>query len=119
MDSREANDPIDREVIEELRAGIAPQALLAVIGTFEADAIKRLSEISGAVRGGDGEALKAAAHALKGASANLGAARVSVLSARLWELGRDGDLTSAPAIVDELERAVQDAPAALRDEVSR
>jgi two-component system sensor histidine kinase/response regulator len=119
MDSPGANDPIDREVIEELRAGIAPQALLAVIGTFESDARKRLSEIHGAVRTGDGEALKQASHALKGASANLGAARVAVLSSRLWELGRDGDLTSAPALVDELERAVQEAPAALREEVSR
>jgi two-component system sensor histidine kinase/response regulator len=119
MDSPAVNDPLDREVIEELRAGIAPPALLAVIGTFEADALKRVAEIGGAVRTGDGEALKEAAHALKGASANLGAARVAVLSARLWELGRDGDLTSAPALVDELERAVQDAPAALRDEVSR
>jgi HPt (histidine-containing phosphotransfer) domain-containing protein len=119
MDSQAANDPLDREVIEELRAGVAPQALLAVIGTFEADALKRMSDICGAVRTGDGEALKEATHALKGASANLGAARVAMLSARLWELGRDGDLTSAPALVDELERAVQEAPAALRDEVSR
>ena len=119
MDSPAADDPLDREVIEELRASIAPQALLAVIGTFEADALKRMSDIGGAVRSGDGEALQEAAHALKGASANLGAARVAVLSARLWELGRDGDLTSAPALVDELERAVRDAPAALRDEVSR
>jgi two-component system sensor histidine kinase/response regulator len=119
MDSPAADDPLDREVIEELRAGVAPQALLAVIGTFEADAVKRVAEIGGAVRTGDGEALKEAAHALKGASANLGAARVALLSARLWELGRDGDLTSAPALVDELERAVQDAPAALRDEMSR
>jgi|SRR5882757_9046909 HPt (histidine-containing phosphotransfer) domain-containing protein len=119
MDSPAVNDPLDREVIEELRAGVAPQALLEVIGTFEADAVKRMAEIGGAVRTGDGEALKEAAHALKGASANLGAARVAMLSARLWELGRDGDLTSAPALLDELERAVQDAPAALRDEVSR
>jgi two-component system sensor histidine kinase/response regulator len=119
MDSPAVNDPLDRELIEELRAGVAPQALLAVIGTFEADSLKRLAEIGGAVRTGDGEALKGAAHALKGASANLGAARVAVLSARLWELGRDGDLTSASALVDELERAVQDAPAALRDELSR
>jgi two-component system sensor histidine kinase/response regulator len=119
MDSPAADDPLDREVIEELRAGVAPQALLAVIGTFEADAVKRVAEIGGAVRTGDGEALKEAAHALKGASANLGAARVALLSARLWELGREGDLKSAPALVDELERAVQDAPAALRDEMSR
>lgn len=118
MDKPAANDLLDRALITELRTGIAPEALLAVIDTFEAEILKRMSEISGATRAGDAGALKDAAHALKGASGNLGAAHVAQLSARLEELARAGDLDNAPALADELARAVRDTPAALREEMS-
>ena len=119
VDGPAAHDLLDRAVIAELRAGIDPQALLAVIDAFEADIVERTSEISGAAHAGDAAALGDAAHALKGASANLGAAHMARLSARLEELARDGDLRQAPALADQLTRAVRVTPPALRAELSR
>ncbi len=112
------DDLLDRAVIAEVRTGIPTEALLMVIDTFEAEIAKLAPEISDAVRAGDGEALKDAAHALKGASANLGAAQVAHLSGRLEELAHVGDFDGAPALAEELARSLRDTPAALRAELS-
>ena len=112
------DDLLDRAVTAELRAGIAPTTLLEVIDAFETEASERLQEICGAARDADAEALAAAAHALKGAAANLGAAQIARVAARLEELARSGALDGASALGDELARAVRESPAALRAELS-
>ncbi len=118
LDESGLKDLVDRAVIAELRTGIPTEALLMVIDTFEAEIAKLAPEIFDAVRARDGETLKDAAHALKGASANLGAARVAHLSGRLEELAHVGDFDGAPALAEELARSVRDTPAALREELS-
>jgi signal transduction histidine kinase/CheY-like chemotaxis protein/HPt (histidine-containing phosphotransfer) domain-containing protein len=106
---------LDHTQIAQLKAAIGPDGLAAVIDTFESDSHKHASQISEALRTGDTSTLKAAAHSLKGAAANLGAARTARLSGRLEELAHADDLARAPALAEELACAVKHAPAELRE----
>jgi two-component system, sensor histidine kinase and response regulator len=118
-DRSAARDLLDHAQIAQLRAAIGPEGLLAVIDTFESDSPNQTSDIAEAVRAGDAPALQAAAHALKGAAANLGAAHAARLAGRLEELARTDDLERAPALAEELAYAAKQAPVALREAVSR
>jgi HPt (histidine-containing phosphotransfer) domain-containing protein len=66
-----------------------------------------------AIAAGDADALRKAAHALKGSSANLGAQQVSAVSAELEKLGRSGTVQGAEALFARLESEFARALAAL------
>jgi two-component system, sensor histidine kinase and response regulator len=53
------------------------------------------------------------AHALKGASANLGARPMAQLADRLQALGREGSIEGAASLLDQLQTAFSDVQAAL------
>ncbi|MDP9401184.1 MAG: ATP-binding protein, partial [Actinomycetota bacterium] len=101
----EAGDEDDRALAREL-------CLL-----FCEEAERGLAAVDAALETGDAEAMHRAAHALKGTSATLGAARVQALAAELLALARTGDLGPAPELVAELTVAVSAAGAALRSAV--
>lgn len=63
---------------------------------------KSLSGMNEARHRADGDALRRAAHALKGASANVGAARVAALCAELQEAGEAEDFDAAGPLVAAL-----------------
>ncbi|MDN5697317.1 MAG: response regulator, partial [Rubrobacter sp.] len=108
----EADPVLDSEVISglrELKEAGGPGIIAEIIGMFVEDAQARLESLREALSSGEPEALEHAAHALKGASGNVGARRVSRVAAELQEMGASGDLSDAPAKVEalqgELERA--------------
>ena len=111
------DDLLDRAQIAQLKAVIGSEGLLEVIDTFESDGPNQFSRIADALRAGDAVALKAAAHTLKGAAANLGAAHAARLSARLEAMAGARDLKGAPVLAQELARAVRRAPGLLREEL--
>jgi HPt (histidine-containing phosphotransfer) domain-containing protein len=55
------------------------------------------------LQAGDAERVRQAAHALKGASGELGAQRMREICARLELSAAEGSITAAPAMVQELE----------------
>jgi CheY-like chemotaxis protein/HPt (histidine-containing phosphotransfer) domain-containing protein len=69
--------------------------LRELVRLFLADCPPRLAEIKEAVRRGDAEALRRAAHTLKGSIGNFTAKKAFEVSQRLEIMGRDGDLESA------------------------
>jgi HPt (histidine-containing phosphotransfer) domain-containing protein len=81
---------------------------------YERDSDRQLTAMHQALADADAHALERAAHTLKGASANLGAARLAELCARLQELGRAGELDGAAtlvaAAVTELDRVHRELP---------
>lgn len=107
---------LDPEAIERLRTlavdvGERAEEVLAELGrTFFTDAERRLGRLSAALRAGDAGAAADAVHALKGASATLGARRLSGFCAALEERARAGDLAllerAEPALREELEAAL-------------
>ncbi len=66
-----------------------------------------VQEIEAAIKHNDGDALERAAHSLKGTAGNLCAPDVVLLASQLEANGRLGTLTEAPALLAQLERAIQ------------
>jgi PAS domain S-box-containing protein len=82
--------------------------LRKLAATFLADAPKKMSEIRSTLGGRDLTGLASAAHSLKGAVGNFGAAEVVEKARALEALARSGDLVAArescPALEQELAR---------------
>jgi CheY-like chemotaxis protein len=112
--SRTATGPaaaIDWRRIESL-APFDPDGTMVAgaIASFLADAPARV-EIIRSAHAAPGVA--AAAHALKGAAANIGAARVQELTQRIESLAREGDLAGSRQAAEGLDKALAEARAAL------
>ncbi len=73
-----------------------------VVAMFIAEVPQRLAVIEAAVANGDAPALSVAAHALKGASSNIGASALNVLCRRIEEESRESVSDAAPAQVARL-----------------
>lgn len=63
-----------------------------------------LQRMASAIAAPDGEGLHEQAHLLKGSSGSMGALRMAELCASLCEAGRTRELSSAPRLLEELER---------------
>jgi HPt (histidine-containing phosphotransfer) domain-containing protein len=87
-----------------------PDFLTNLIGIFLNDLSLRLESIRNAQTRGDLEALRSAAHALKGASGELGAKRLHALCAQLEAAAR----SRIVAAVHPLAREVEDEAARVR-----
>lgn len=79
--------------------GMLPEAVAA----FRRELPGRLAALQAAVNDGDGPGLATAAHALKGAAANIGAAQVAGTCAELERMGRSGRDGDGPGLVRRLE----------------
>ena len=75
---------------------------LKLITKFEIQATKDIEKLGAAIAAGDASSVARVAHSLKGAAANLSAAPVQTLAARLEAQGRTGDLGEANACLAEL-----------------
>jgi len=77
--------------------------LSQLVGIFLADAPKKLATIRDAIRKEDSEALRQAAHALKGAIANFGESAAVAAAFKLETIGRQGALAGAAQAARVLE----------------
>jgi len=93
----------EREVLEEYLA-TAPQDLL---------------KVHAAITAGDAAAVGAAAHALKGASATIGAKGFAAIALELEHAGKKGDLGQAPAVAARMDDAFAALSAMLRGHIAR
>ena len=80
-----------------------PDFLTHLIGIFLDDLSVRLESIRSAQTQGDLETIRLAAHALKGASGELGAKRLQVLCAELEATARSGIIAAVQPAVREIE----------------
>ena len=88
---------ISRLVDEEMVREIVP--------VFVQDNRERLVQLRSAIKTGDAQEVKLYAHAIKGASANLGITELSQTAKTLEHLAADGDLSQAETLLDEIETA--------------
>jgi PAS domain S-box-containing protein len=100
------------------RVGGSREALRELVALFRDDAPAQLGRIREAVSAGDGRALRAAAHALKGAVSNFAADAAAAAAFRLQRLAESGSTEGALPALDELERELEAVLAEL-DRVSR
>ena len=94
-----------------------PSLLGRVIDRYLLDAPKLIEAMRQAQEQADAPALARAAHTLKSASASLGARHPAELCTTLEADARNGDTAQAAALLDQLERAREQAATALRAEI--
>jgi signal transduction histidine kinase/CheY-like chemotaxis protein len=102
--NREPVDASDPDFSDEVLARVGgDRELLAEISRlFLDDAPKMVAQIEEAIVSSDAEALRRAAHALKGAAANFEAAAVVDAARALEDLGRNGTTAGAEALSQQL-----------------
>ncbi len=111
-------DLLDRGVLDELREDLGDAALLRqVIAAFLERAPSTLAELRDAAARGDTPAVLAAAHAMKGTSATLGARALSERCAELERLARAGSVPDLVAPAAAIEACYVAVDRALRTEV--
>jgi CheY-like chemotaxis protein len=111
---------LDRAVLAALRditSDTEPGFVAELVESFLAELPARLDAMAVAVVRSDAEAVRAAAHALKGSAGNLGAGPLQHACDRLESLGRQGDLSRAGHALREVRQEVARADAALRAEL--
>ena len=93
-------------------AGGDRRLLRQVVGLFRSDAVVRVRAIGRAIRARDAEAVRVAAHTLKGAAAAVGAGSGRALAASLEQMGRAGELQGAAPALEELQQVLGELDAA-------
>jgi two-component system sensor histidine kinase/response regulator len=96
-------DPDRLAILRELGPADGLGLLPAAAEAFRRDVPTRLAALQEAVHNGGGQALARAAHTLKGAAANIGAAGVAGLCQELEGMGRSGIHAGGPQLVSRLK----------------
>jgi len=107
---------LDEAVLADLREYQnpgEPDFVTELIGVFDEDLTNRLAQISAGLQTGDVNRVRQAAHALKGASGELGAQRMREICSRLELSTAEGSIAAAPAMARELEVEALQVRAAL------
>lgn len=97
---------IDVECLREQFDG-DKELLDEVVAIFAEDCPARIQEAREAIASRDGEALRRAAHSLKGAAGTLAATEVKNLAGRIEELGKSSDFETSAELVGLLESRIQ------------
>ena len=114
---REGETDLDLGVLRQLTAETGgeqnSQLIRDLAGLFREDSRRGLKQVADALSQWDAQGVARAAHALKGSSGQLGAARTEAISAELEAVAETGELGSAKALLRRLETAVDAAQSAL------
>ena len=119
LDEMQLDEPLQQEVIEQLREMDPEEAFLQKIITayLEKSPID-ISQLQAARSASDAEALRIAAHSFKSSSYNLGAQVLAELCKELEQMGRDQNLSQADDFISLIEteyRRVENALIEIRD----
>jgi CheY-like chemotaxis protein/HPt (histidine-containing phosphotransfer) domain-containing protein len=102
-------DPVVVGQLLELDEAAGGGVLGELVELFVEDTPQRVRAIATAATTGDAEALRKAAHALKGSAGNVGAVDLAGVCARIEAFARDGQLSSARTLVGDVERRSSEA----------
>lgn len=97
---------LDPKVVARLRALAAatdPSLLAQIYASFQHDGIERIGTLRRCASAGDRLVLQKAAHALKGASANVGALRMADIARQLQMLDEDGPQNGALDLIEQID----------------
>ncbi|HKC75731.1 MAG TPA: response regulator, partial [Chloroflexota bacterium] len=110
----EAVDARALAALRDLQGAGRPDILAEVIAVYLRDTPPRLAALHDAVARTDAEALRRAAHSLKGSSSHIGAVQMARLCTDLEDQARIADLTGAPETLRRLDEAFESVRAHLR-----
>lgn len=104
------SDPVDRAGLREMADQLGGWEVIdELLDEYTKGARESLEKIEDAVAAGDAEALRSAAHGLKGSSLQMSVDGVADLSMELEEAGEAGDLDGAEALVGDLRDTLDEA----------
>lgn len=103
---------LDENIIDELRDVMGDQ-FAVLCERYTTDARQRIEAMRAAVTAQDGDTLRAQAHSLKGASANLGAAVLADACLAMEQLAKAGDWRGIDVHLPRLEQVWQAVETAL------
>jgi CheY-like chemotaxis protein/HPt (histidine-containing phosphotransfer) domain-containing protein len=107
-------DPVYLDRLRQLEEASGRSIVAEIVESFLGDMPRRLSRMREALAAGDAAGLSFAAHALKGAGAQLGAARLAALCHDLDLRARENALGGAAGMIDEIEREIESLAPLLR-----
>ncbi|MEG3882086.1 response regulator [Microcoleus sp. herbarium7] len=108
--------PLDSQTFEELRELLGEEAeefWIELVDKFLEVAPPKLQELGDAVKGADAAAIKASAHALRGACTTVGAMPLFQLCAQLEQMGRNENLAGSEVLMCKIAAEYQRVKAAL------
>ena len=105
-DSHPVHEVINHEQFEEMR-DLLEEDFADLVQTYITDSQKRIDGLRVAQVAGDNANGFEAAHALKGASANLGATQLIALSGQLQEACRAHQISHSATLIEHLSEALQ------------
>jgi HPt (histidine-containing phosphotransfer) domain-containing protein len=100
------------------RVGGDRKALAELVRIFRADSPKQVARIRSAIQESDAAALRATAHALKGAVSNFAAPLATEAALRLQKMAEAGRLAGAGDVLEQLEREIDALLASLTGAVA-
>ena len=122
-DGQTGTEPLlEQETLERIRSlqrPGKPNVLAKIINLYLQNSPGLMKIVHESMEQGDGVALCEATHALKSSSANLGAIRMATVCKNLENMGREGRIDAAKALIGRLESEYKSASSALADELGR
>jgi two-component system, sensor histidine kinase and response regulator len=106
---------LSRELDRFAPPGARGEGLADMVAQFRVESYGRLTEMREAAQAHAPEALREAAHGLRGTASTLAARDVVELASQVEQIGRNGTTAGAEALIEALQAAVDRANAALAD----
>jgi PAS domain S-box-containing protein len=97
---------LSTEVLARLRAleeATEPSLVSRIFASFVKDGAERIGILKSSLEAGDTELLRKTAHALRGASANVGAMPMADIAQQLEALGKSSSMSGAAALIEQVE----------------
>ena len=98
------NKQIARATFEELKLVSGADFIGELVDTFLEDGPKLMGELKAALKKGDAETFRRAAHSLKSNGATFGAGRLAELARELEMIGKEGRLAETGDRIQTLEQ---------------
>jgi PAS domain S-box-containing protein len=98
-----ALDPVAVARLRALAEATEPSLIGQIFASFLSDGAERIDKLQNALDGSDPELLRKTAHAIKGASANIGAHRLADIAQRLEFLGNARSMDGAAVFIEQIE----------------
>jgi HPt (histidine-containing phosphotransfer) domain-containing protein len=101
-----ASSALNAEVVARIRSlaeATDPSLITQIFTSFLSDGAERIDALKEALAGRNMELLYKTAHAIKGASANIGAHFMADMAQKLELAGKAGDMTGAGTLIEQIE----------------
>ncbi len=112
-----SNETVDNIIDwQELQSrGVDNDTLKEILSCFLADSIKRIEQLALAIDKANTEEIRSLAHALKGSSATIAAARLAEAACKIELAGKEANLENVESLFADVEQEFEKVKSVLSD----